>query len=1310
MKRLIFCILFLSGSLALRAADPGGYFLVFSFDGGQPGEPAIMATERYHARPATQISGWRLRVLDASGTELFATQLGDPLAHAPGENAVDARQMVARIPQLREGASIELIDPFGASAWRAALDADFRSRAADTAEDSARLARTRPRLANGVDPALSPAAKSLHHERRAELSGFSGPGMESPDGSSLHAGHDEATLRSRPTYLPDTDEVTDALEGTSVRADRSLSLQPLQGPMPAQTSTPPLAIAITGRIVDEKGQAPGIAFDAFVYSGDSSVQKVPVGRDGSYAFNAEPGRAVRAWLQAPAPFLPAWHDLTVSEATAEDESPSADSIKLDDGVALTIRPKDAAGQSLMSSTYGGWVYLGTDYYRSFGFSNDPAAWTIAVPRGKDVVINFDAPSGRFKPDVGPRAFVADATLDPVFRDIRRLHGVVRRDDGTIHDRAIVRAFDRSTGDFVVSTRSMSTGSYEMNLPPGSYDIRLDARSNQSFINLLYAAPADSIAVVIDQNDVQQDLTLVVPKRTLSASIVSKSALHPPQVTVFSGGQLLSRTFTSRRTSDCDSAGCVTGLDLAISPGVYDVEIQTVDANGLHVFRKNGIDLGAADVAIDYDTTGEDKRWHGTLLDTDGAPSADGYAFSMDATGQIRDNVPVGDDGHFAIAVASGWTVGLQPARHGSGLRETIQVASPETLPATVRHSHIASPSFNNATGLYEIHKGALDRRVSVLFIGDGYTDERETFTDTNGNGVWDGVVWYDLDDDGLLDSDEPYAVHGDAPEPAAGTDPGLANEPFEDGNGDGYLSQDDRAVLIENARSQIRSLLGADYWSDHRDAFEANVAFVASPQAGMDVIDRDGQTLLERETILDGALLRDRSVLYANREAALLLAEQLSPGFDYLVVLINQPIPIGRANTTLGSIPGSMLINGGLLMNYPDSNTFGHEAGHFIGLLADEYDEFPSTSDGHEPPYSNVTTRVRHDDIKWKRWLTADQPLPSPAVPTEGIGLFEGAYYVKGGVYRPSWNSLMRSGNAFDVSALDALDAGLARFTGGSPSLNQFGLTGNWYEPATSGQGLSLEVFQDAGGSGTGTLVGGWFTFDTVAGGADRQRWYILSGPVAAGRRTADLIIHTNYGGNFDAGPVTSAVAVGTAKLTLHRCTAATLEYAFNDGRAGTIDLQRLLDDVACRPAGSPATPIGPEFGLSGNWYDAATSGQGLVFEVNPVARQFFATWFTYAPNGSTVDGAGSQRWYAFQSPIGDDPTRYGQFEIYQRRGGIFDNPAASDVDAIGTGSLRFDGCTRATLAYDFTSGDNAGSSGSIELTRPGPPPPGCGN
>jgi hypothetical protein len=276
-----------------------------------------------------------------------------------------------------------------------------------------------------------------------------------------------------------------------------------------------------------------------------------------------------------------------------------------------------------------------------------------------------------------------------------------------------------------------------------------------------------------------------------------------------------------------------------------------------------------------------------------------------------------------------------------------------------------------------------------------------------------------------------------------------------------------------------------------------------------------------------------------------------------------------------------------------------------------------------------------------------------------------------------------------------------------APDLNQHGLTGSWYEQATSGQGVEVEVFPNSS-SGTGSTFVSWFTYDTVIGGAERQRWYTAQGQVVSGQPYASLTIYRNTGGNFNAPPITTAQPVGTATLGFDTCSSGQLSYSFSDGtgREGRILLTRLTQNVTCTT--TTARPTNADFALSGNWYDPATSGQGLTVEVNPNNGAFFSAWYTYAPNGAG-SGVAGQRWYtaqgAFTSGLRSIPVT-----IYETTGGVFDQPTAPGQNTVpvGTGTMAFQSCSAATFSYSFTGGSSSGRSGTMTLRRVGPLPPGC--
>ncbi len=295
------------------------------------------------------------------------------------------------------------------------------------------------------------------------------------------------------------------------------------------------------------------------------------------------------------------------------------------------------------------------------------------------------------------------------------------------------------------------------------------------------------------------------------------------------------------------------------------------------------------------------------------------------------------------------------------------------------------------------------------------------------------------------------------------------------------------------------------------------------------------------------------------------------------------------------------------------------------------------------------------------------------------------------------------------VNAQGAVQAAQSA-AGALVDLNQHGLTGSWFQQATSGQGLEVEVFPDFVAPGTGFAQLSWFTFDPAAGGADHQRWYTLSGPVVSGQPIASLKIYQNAGGNFNAPPVTMAQPVGTAMLSFDTCISGLLSYNFTDGsgRTGAMQLlTRLTQNVTCSM--TTARPSNADFALSGNWYGgAATSGQGFTAEVNPNSGTFFSAWYTYAPMGADA-GAAGQRWYTAQGAFMPGQ-RSIPVTIYETTGGIFDTPTppGQQTVAVGTGTMAFQSCSAAMFSYNFTGGASIGLAGTINLSRVGPVPQGC--
>src|ERR1022692_2520501 len=277
--------------------------------------------------------------------------------------------------------------------------------------------------------------------------------------------------------------------------------------------------------------------------------------------------------------------------------------------------------------------------------------------------------------------------------------------------------------------------------------------------------------------------------------------------------------------------------------------------------------------------------------------------------------------------------------------------------------------------------------------------------------------------------------------------------------------------------------------------------------------------------------------------------------------------------------------------------------------------------------------------------------------------------------------------NTLAMNPTDLADVAAYIHIGSAPNRDQHGFTGSWYEAATSGQGLEIEVFANPSSSGTGSTFVSWFTYDTVIGGAERQRWYTAQGTMVYNQPIVPLTIYQNTGGNFDAAPITNAQPVGTATLYFNTCTSGSFSYSFSDGtgRMGTIPLTRLTQNVTCST--TTPYPTNPDFALSGNWFDPATSGQGFTVEVNPNSGALFAAWYTYAPNGVS-SGAAGQRWYTAQAAF-TPGERSLPVQIYETTGGMFDTPTPPGQSTVetGTGTMAFQSCTAATFSYTFTGG-----------------------
>jgi hypothetical protein len=281
----------------------------------------------------------------------------------------------------------------------------------------------------------------------------------------------------------------------------------------------------------------------------------------------------------------------------------------------------------------------------------------------------------------------------------------------------------------------------------------------------------------------------------------------------------------------------------------------------------------------------------------------------------------------------------------------------------------------------------------------------------------------------------------------------------------------------------------------------------------------------------------------------------------------------------------------------------------------------------------------------------------------------------------------------------------------GYTRIDQPGIAGAWWSPYANGEGIVIDYLP-----ASRTFFAPWFTFSREGGNDPAGlRWYVVQGAVPANATSVELPITESSGGNFDAGPAVQARIVGKATFTFTDCNNATMYYTFdaatNGAATGSITLTRLVpstencilaDGTTQTNSSTPSNGFNAQ--QSGSWFEPATSGQGLQFVVQP-GGVFFAPWFTFDPAGPS-DDPGRQRWYTIQGHLGSATGGKVTAPIVQTIGGAFDRVPTNNMSIVGSTTITFTGCDRATLEYRFNDDELAGAmrarAGTADLVKIG--------
>jgi hypothetical protein len=249
---------------------------------------------------------------------------------------------------------------------------------------------------------------------------------------------------------------------------------------------------------------------------------------------------------------------------------------------------------------------------------------------------------------------------------------------------------------------------------------------------------------------------------------------------------------------------------------------------------------------------------------------------------------------------------------------------------------------------------------------------------------------------------------------------------------------------------------------------------------------------------------------------------------------------------------------------------------------------------------------------------------------------------------------------------------------------------GAWYNPDTSGQGLLIDVDPTSQ-----FMFLAWFTYtDIQSDNPNEQRWLTAQGNYSGNQ--ADLVLYETLGGRFDDSQPVNTEPVGNVSLVFNGCTDLQLSYSIDsEGLQGGIPLIRVIpgsEALCLQQPGVQTQAVDINAGMTGAWYEPATTGQGILVDARPGSPNgdfIFLAWFTY---GETT--ASGQRWFTaqgtFEGSIAD-------ILLYETTGGSFDDPQPPTTVPVGSLFIDFDDCRNASLSYMF---DEDGSQGEIALTK----------
>ena len=219
---------------------------------------------------------------------------------------------------------------------------------------------------------------------------------------------------------------------------------------------------------------------------------------------------------------------------------------------------------------------------------------------------------------------------------------------------------------------------------------------------------------------------------------------------------------------------------------------------------------------------------------------------------------------------------------------------------------------------------------------------------------------------------------------------------------EGYTASE-KDKFSTDARRFTDALFSTPPYDLHREDFNVRAVFLESEDSGTDF---SGEGIFKNTALNAGFYTFGTDRYLTTPDMKAIRDAVWNIPCDAVFILVNSEVYGGGGMYNFYAI--------GTADNERTIQVFVHEFGHSFAGLADEYVSSETSFEDFynlrfEPWEPNITTLVDFDR-KWKDLLPAGTPVPTPPeMPwSDRLGVFEGAGYLAGGIYRPADHCMMR--------------------------------------------------------------------------------------------------------------------------------------------------------------------------------------------------------------------------------------------------------------------------------------------------------------